>query len=532
VIPGEPDGTWVLKDDPSQRVYVPVTETSLDTAYIKPQAPTGEVTVVDGRQVTRLYGTVLGSNYVQDPVLGMVRFLPDEVGWARAILGPWVGILAATILFIATNAGLIGVSRLAYSLGQHRQLPPVLGRVHPTRLTPYVAITAFGIIAIVLITPGSTLWRTSTPRVDDLIHGGMYDAGVATEPTSAALPRSAERPRERRRYRYCRRGRWAPSVWIVIVWFQSQSRLIGFAWMGAGLLAYVIYRKAKGFSLTRTVLPESLPAFAQEDIVYDQLLVPVVGTQVTDEMMVLACQLATERNSAIDAVRLRCLNSLDAQLPAGAATPRRCCTGRGRSPASSAKLTPIIITALGRPGDRRQATARRSESSSVRISVHRRQGLGAPSPRAPAPALRGHHQRRSPAQREHSVRAGRSARACRRSAGYQARGTAGVTGTRRVLIGSLSQPAGGAVSAPVATRALGHAPAGHTPRNDEGRGMPFITALLTEHALLRLASPRAVLDGASTAEHGSVEFEETDEQHLRARVEDTQIYETELSCWQ
>jgi uncharacterized Zn finger protein len=58
--------------------------------------------------------------------------------------------------------------------------------------------------------------------------------------------------------------------------------------------------------------------------------------------------------------------------------------------------------------------------------------------------------------------------------------------------------------------------------------MPPITDLLTEHTLLRLASPRAFLDGASTAEHGSVEIDEADERHLRARVADTQIYETEL----
>jgi uncharacterized Zn finger protein len=59
--------------------------------------------------------------------------------------------------------------------------------------------------------------------------------------------------------------------------------------------------------------------------------------------------------------------------------------------------------------------------------------------------------------------------------------------------------------------------------------MPPITDLLTEHTLLRLASPRAFIDGAATAEHGSVEFQETDDEHLRARVEDTEIYETELS---
>ena len=120
----------------------------------RPRSRRGEVETVDGQQVTRLYGTQLGSNFLADPVLGMVRFLPDNVAWLRWILGPWVGILAATILFIATNAGIIGVSRLAFSLGQHRQLPRVLGRVHPTRLTPYVAIVLFGIVAVILILPG------------------------------------------------------------------------------------------------------------------------------------------------------------------------------------------------------------------------------------------------------------------------------------------------------------------------------------------------------------------------------------------
>src|SRR5213078_3679210 len=66
----------------------------------------------------------------------------------------YVGILAATILFIATNAGLIGVSRLTYSMGQYRQLPERLRRLHPRFRTPYVAIIAFGAVACITILPG------------------------------------------------------------------------------------------------------------------------------------------------------------------------------------------------------------------------------------------------------------------------------------------------------------------------------------------------------------------------------------------
>ena len=43
----------------------------------------------------------------------------------------YVGLLAATILFIATNAGIIGVSRLVYSMGLHRQMPDRLRQLHP-----------------------------------------------------------------------------------------------------------------------------------------------------------------------------------------------------------------------------------------------------------------------------------------------------------------------------------------------------------------------------------------------------------------
>jgi basic amino acid/polyamine antiporter, APA family len=372
VVPGHPEGTYVLKSDPKQPVYVPVKEVDGRTV-IPAQKPIGDVLIVDGARVTDLYGTQLGSNYVEDPVLGMVRFLPDEVGWVRGILGPWVGILAATILLIATNAGIIGVSRLAYSLGQHRQLPPILGRVHPRRLTPYVAIIVFGLIAIVLIVPGST-----TLLAELYIFGSMISFTAAHISVLVLRVREPDLERPFRPPLNIRvRGFSFPltallgavgtfSVWLVIVGYQERSRLIGFAWMGAGLVAYVIYRKAKGYSVTRTVKAEPLPAFAQEDIVFDQLLVPVAGTQVCDEMMVLACQLATERNSAIDAlyvIEVPFNLPLDAELTEERGDADRV-LARAATIASEfgVKLTPIVITA--RSAGRAivgEAAARRSE---------------------------------------------------------------------------------------------------------------------------------------------------------------------------
>ena len=68
----------------------------------------------------------------------------------------YVGILAATILFIATNAGMIGISRLSWSLSEHRQLPQLFSRLHPTYRTPWFTLVFFSMLASTLIIYGNT----------------------------------------------------------------------------------------------------------------------------------------------------------------------------------------------------------------------------------------------------------------------------------------------------------------------------------------------------------------------------------------
>lgn len=373
VIPGEPEGTYVLKSDPEVTAYVPLQTLEDGRVVIPAQEPTGEVRTVDGQEVTTLHGTQLGSNYLADPVLGMVRFLPDDVSWLRWILGPWVGILAATILFIATNAGIIGVSRLAFSLGHHRQLPRALGRVHPTRLTPYVAIVLFGIIAVILILPGEI------PFLADLYAFGSMISFTAAHLSVVVLRR--KEPDLARPFRPPLNVRIGTTsvpltavlggigtfaVWCVIVSYKPMSGIIGVAWVAAGLVAYVVYRTAHGYSLTKTVTAPTLPASLQEDVVYDQLLVPLRDTEVSDEMMVLACQLATERDSSIDTLYVI---EVPLNLPIDASLPdenRRAHEVLERASRAAdqfkIKVTPHVVTA--RSAGRaivEEAIARRSE---------------------------------------------------------------------------------------------------------------------------------------------------------------------------
>src|SRR3954451_17774353 len=103
------------------------------------------------------YQTLLGvpdekGGYAGDPVLGVVNAL--HLGPLQRPAEIYVGLLAATILFLATNAGLIGISRLVYSMGIHRQMPDALRRLHPRYRTPWIGVIVFSGFAILVTLPG------------------------------------------------------------------------------------------------------------------------------------------------------------------------------------------------------------------------------------------------------------------------------------------------------------------------------------------------------------------------------------------
>ena len=144
VVPGDEPGVFVLADDPSTQVLVPV-EQSGPGHVIPAQEPTGAVTASPDGPVTRLYGTLLGSAYLQDPVMGLVASLPESLSGLEDVLRVWLAVIVAVSLLLAANAVVGGSARVVFSLARHHQVPAALGRVHATRMTPYVGIVLFGV---------------------------------------------------------------------------------------------------------------------------------------------------------------------------------------------------------------------------------------------------------------------------------------------------------------------------------------------------------------------------------------------------
>ncbi len=308
VTPGERPGTFVLADDPETTVVVPVEDDG--SGYVIPaQEPTGDVYDEAGQPVTRLYGSELGSAYLEDPLIGLVDGLPDELDWFKDVATPWVALVAALALFLAAHAIVGGSARIVYSLARHHQVPVALGRLYAARMTPAAGIVLFGLVtaAVVVLTDSRSLL-------------GLFGFGAMLAFTLTHLSVIVLRYRERGMPRpfvvpFSVRFRGAalplPSVvggaataliWVLMVATHSTGRLVGFAWLAGGLAMYVIYRRRSRRPLLRQPEETKLPSTAVSDVDYQHILVPVLGTRLTDEMMVLGCQLAAEKGATIDAV--------------------------------------------------------------------------------------------------------------------------------------------------------------------------------------------------------------------------------------
>jgi APA family basic amino acid/polyamine antiporter len=185
----------------------------------------------------------------------------------RDVLPALIAILAAGILLIATNAGLVGISRLAFSLGKNQLIPPVLKLVHPRHKTPYFAIIAFSIIAIVILIP-SLFDREGFLRL-----GFLYAFGALLSFIFAHASILSLRIRYPDWHRPFKLGLniklknmelpltailglvVTGLIWLLITFTQPYSRWVGLVWIALGLIIYVVFRWRQKLPIIRKAAP-------------------------------------------------------------------------------------------------------------------------------------------------------------------------------------------------------------------------------------------------------------------------------------
>ena len=202
----------------------------------------------------------LASEWSRDPVAGIAASLP--IALIRDILKPLIAILAGTILLIATNAGIMGISRLAFSLGNHKLVPPILSRVHPRFKTPYISIILFSIVAILILSPGLFAANVFKNMGTLYAFGSLLAFMFAHASILILRARKPELPRPFKvGWNITIRGRELPIsailglfatiiIWIIILVTQPYSRWVGIIWMVVGLITYYLYRRKQHMPLT------------------------------------------------------------------------------------------------------------------------------------------------------------------------------------------------------------------------------------------------------------------------------------------
>jgi APA family basic amino acid/polyamine antiporter len=280
------------------------------------------------REIGGEFKTLLGvgpdeGGYANDPVLGVVKNLGISGPLLHA-LQIYVGVLAATILLIATNAGVIGASRITYAMAGYRQLPEVFRRLHRRFKTPWISLVFFaGLLSILTLLPG---------RLDFL--GTMYSFGAMLSFTIAHLSVIALRSRHpheelifRGRPNLRVRGVDWPLfavlgalgtglAWIVVVVQTPQTRYAGLAWLVLGFVAYALYRRHLGLSVAETV--RAPPMLVGLEVEYRTIVVAVVRSAESEEALVAAARLAAERRARVVVVHVLEVPldlPLDAELP-------------------------------------------------------------------------------------------------------------------------------------------------------------------------------------------------------------------------
>ena len=125
--------------------------------------------------------TALGTDWLRAPLMGIVVALQTDLpNWFGDALRVYVGLTGALILLAAAiTTSISGFGRLAYSLGEHGQLPAVFGRLHRRTLVSPASVVAAAAIAIALLSAPRS--RDSVPFLASLFSFGVLLAFTAAQ---------------------------------------------------------------------------------------------------------------------------------------------------------------------------------------------------------------------------------------------------------------------------------------------------------------------------------------------------------------
>src|ERR671914_204952 len=262
--------------------------------------------------------------FATDPILGIVRNM--DLGAVQGAAETYVAVLAVTILVAATNAGVLGVSRLVYSMGIHRQMPDALRRLHRSFRTPYLGILVFSGLACVALLPGQADFLGSIYAFGAMLSFSM--AHLALIRLRVKHP-DAVRP-YRSPGRVVVRGHDLPPFallgllgtglsFFVISVLDVTIAAAGGAWLLLGIATYVAFRRRQGLDLVSTHKVAIPQPVVEHEAEYHSVLVPLADGNYDERVMATATKLAARRRRGIHVLAMVTVPNalaIDAAMPA------------------------------------------------------------------------------------------------------------------------------------------------------------------------------------------------------------------------
>jgi APA family basic amino acid/polyamine antiporter len=258
--------------------------------------------------------TELGTTWLRSPLVGVAEAIKAQTnaGLGEAIRF-FVGASGALILLASVTTSISGFCRLAYSLGEHGQLPRAFGRLHRrTLVSPQAIFSVTTVSSAIVIVSGFI--KHDVTYLASLFSFGVLLAFTATQ--LAVIKLRVTEPDLPRPYRTplnvtIRRAEIpVPAIvgaaltfaaWIAGIVTHPGARYVGPVWLAVGIVVFVAVRRSHGEGLTERVIAPDTVHF--DDVPrFRRVLVPMKLGVIGEEMAATAVKLAVEHRATVEAM--------------------------------------------------------------------------------------------------------------------------------------------------------------------------------------------------------------------------------------
>jgi len=197
--------------------------------------------------------------------------IASRIPYIGHFLGPIVAAAGLIACYVSTNTGVIGASRVVFSMGRFQLMPAWFYRVHRRFRTPIRTILVFGLIGAAMALVGELHF------VADLYNFGALLSYVIVNVSLIVL-----RNKEPDAYRawkipgtlkiHIGRRRFllpivslvgtiaTATMWGLVVGFHAEGRIVGTIWLAVGVIGFLAFRRSRkmsafGNEVGKTIVP-------------------------------------------------------------------------------------------------------------------------------------------------------------------------------------------------------------------------------------------------------------------------------------